>query len=206
MAEERRGGEAQHNSSARQWLYVALIVAGLVIGAFALVNFAPVPEGVQVGRRAPDFRALDLATGDSVSFRERYGGQVTLVNIWATWCIPCRAEMPAMQQLYDRLKDQGFRIAAVSVDEGDTATVGAFTRELGLTFDILHDKSGRIEQVYQTTGVPESFLIDKEGIIVRKQIGEHPWGSPANQRIVAQLLGVDLPPEPPAATPAEVPR
>lgn len=196
MAEAQSGGAAERQSTSRQWFYVAAIVAGLVIGAFALVKLAPVPEGVEVGRRAPDFRALDMATGDTVSLREKYGGQVTLVNIWATWCIPCRAEMPAMQKLYDRLKDQGFRIAAISVDEGDTATVGAFTRELGLTFDILHDKSGRIEQIYQTTGVPESFLIDKDGTIVRKQIGEHPWASPANQRIVAQLLGVELPPEP----------
>ena len=98
-----------------------------------------------------------------------------------------------MQKLYDALKDKGFRIAAVSIDEGSLKDVTAFTQSLSLTFDILHDKSGRIETIYQTTGYPESFLIDKNGIIVRKQIGEHPWGSPANQRIVAELLGVQLP-------------
>jgi peroxiredoxin len=180
-------------TASSQWKWVAIIVGGLILGAIALVKFAPVPEGVVVGKRAPDFRALDVASGDSVSFREKYGGQVTLVNIWATWCTPCRAEMPAMQRLYDALKDKGFRIAAVSIDEGSLKDVTAFTTELGLTFDILHDKSGRIEQIYQTTGYPESFLIDKNGVIVRKQIGEHPWGSPANQRIVAELLGVELP-------------
>jgi len=180
-------------SSTRQWRWVAAIVGGLVVGAIALAKFAPVPEGVEVGRRAPDFRALDLASGDTVSFREKYRGQVTLVNIWATWCLPCRQEMPAMQKLYDALKDKGFRIAAVSIDEGSIKDVTAFAREFGLTFDILHDKSGRIETAYQTTGYPESFLVDKNGIIVRKQIGEHPWGSPANQRIVAELLGVELP-------------
>jgi len=179
------------SDSAKQWKIVGFIVAGLIIGAFALVKFAPVPEGVEVGKRAPDFRALDVASGDSISFKERYGGQVTLVNIWATWCPPCREEMPAMQKLYDALKDKGFRIAAVSIDEGSLKDVTAFTTSLGLTFDILHDKSGRIEQIYQTTGYPESFLIDKNGIIVRKQIGDHPWGSPANQRIVAELLGVE---------------
>ena len=177
----------------RQWRIVAAIVGGLIVGAFALVKFAPVPEGVEVGRRAPEFRALDIASGDTVSFREEYGGQVTLVNIWATWCLPCREEMPAMQKLYEALKDKGFRIAAVSIDEGSLKDVTAFTTELGLTFDILHDKSGRIETIYQTTGYPESFLVDRNGIIVRKQICEHPWGSPANQRIVAELLGVELP-------------
>ena len=189
------------SDSSKQWKVVGAIVAGLIIGAIALVKFAPVPEGVEVGRRAPDFRALDVSTGDTVSFRAKYGGQVTLVNIWATWCPPCREEMPAMQKLYDALMDKGFRIAAVSIDEGSLKDVTAFTSSLGLTFDILHDKSGRIETIYQTTGYPESFLIDKNGIIVRKQIGEHPWGSPANQRIVAELLGVELPATAAAAPP-----
>ena len=187
-------------AASSQWKWVAIIVGGLILGAIALVKLAPVPQGVEVGKRAPDFRALDIATGDTVSFREKYGGQVTLVNIWATWCPPCREEMPAMQKLYDALKDKGFRIAAVSIDEGSVKDVTAFTQSLGLTFDILHDKSGKIETIYQTTGYPESFLVDKDGIIVRKQIGEHPWGSPANQRIVAELLGVELP-----ATAAVVP-
>lgn len=176
-------------SSAKQWAYVAAIVGGLGLGAWALVTFAPIPEGAEVGQRAPDFKALNLASGDSVAFRDAYSGSVTLVNIWATWCVPCRAEMPAMQELYDKLKDKGFRIAAVSIDEGSVADVNAFVTELGLTFDILHDKSGAIERIYQTTGVPESFLVDRNGTIIRKQIGEHPWNSAANQRIVEELLG-----------------
>ena len=180
-------------TASSQWKLVAIVVGGLVLGAIALVKFAPVPQGVEVGKRAPDFRALDIATGDTISFKEKYGGQVTLVNIWATWCPPCREEMPAMQKLYEALKDKGFRIAAVSIDEGSIKDVTAFTSSLGLTFDILHDKSGKIETIYQTTGYPESFLIDKNGIIVRKQIGEYPWSSPANQRIVAELLGIVLP-------------
>jgi peroxiredoxin len=69
--------------------------------------------------------------------------------------------------------------------------VQAFVRELGLTFEILHDQSGNIQRVYQTTGVPESFLLDKHGVIVKKVIGEHPWSSPSNQRIVVELLGGD---------------
>ncbi|HEX9894363.1 MAG TPA: TlpA disulfide reductase family protein [Gemmatimonadales bacterium] len=192
------------SSNGRQWGYVAAIVGGLALGAVLLTKLAPVPDGVEVGRRAPDFKALDIASGDTVSLREKYAGKVVLVNIWATWCIPCRKEMPAMQELYDKLKDHGFAIAAVSVDEGNLADVTAFTSDLGLTFDILHDKSGKIEQVYQTTGVPESFLIGKEGNIVRKQIGEHPWSSPANQRIVAKLLGIELPSES-AVVPAAAP-
>jgi peroxiredoxin len=69
--------------------------------------------------------------------------------------------------------------------------VASFVNELGLTFEILQDRSGAIQRVYQTTGVPESFLLDKDGLIVKKVIGEHPWGSPSNQRLVADLLGGD---------------
>lgn len=176
------------SQSIGQWKWVATIVGALILGAVALVKFAPVPEGVVVGKRAPDFRALDLATGDTVSFREEYAGHVTLVNIWATWCPPCREEMPAMQRLYEALKDKGFRIAAVSIDEGSANDVTAFTNRFGLSFDILHDKSGRMETTYQVTGFPESFLVNRSGVIVKKVLSSHPWDSRTNQAVIEALL------------------
>jgi cytochrome c biogenesis protein CcmG/thiol:disulfide interchange protein DsbE len=175
----------------RQWIAVSAIVAILVLGAFALVRFGPRIEGVEVGKRAPDFSAIRLVQGDSINFRQQYGGHVTLVNIWATWCIPCRTEMPAIEKLYRELGPKGLRIVAVSIDEGNGSEVRSFVEEYGLTFDVLRDPAGRIQAIYQTTGVPETFLLDREGIIVKKVIGEHPWASPANQRIVAGLLGGD---------------
>jgi cytochrome c biogenesis protein CcmG/thiol:disulfide interchange protein DsbE len=176
-------------SQSKQWVWVGVIVAGLALGAGALVAFGPKIEGVEVGRRAPDYTADRLGTTDSVSLREASEGKVTLVNIWATWCIPCRAEMPAMEKLYKTLGERGFRILAVSIDDGSPADVQSFVTELGLTFDILHDRSGEIQRVFQTTGVPESFLLDRNGVIVKKVIGEHPWSSPSNQRIISDLLG-----------------
>ena len=175
----------------KQWIAVIVIVAGLALGAAALVRFSPDNQRVDVGTRAPEFTAIDLATGDSVSLRDRYRGHVTLVNIWATWCIPCRVEMPAMQSVYDSLRTRGFRVAAVSIDEGDATEVRNFAAELGLSFDILHDPSGRIQQVYQTTGVPESFLLDREGVIVKRVIGAHDWSSPVNRQLVERLLDAD---------------
>jgi thiol-disulfide isomerase/thioredoxin len=170
---------------------VLAIVAGLLLGAAALVRFGPKIEGVEVGKRAPDYRAVRLGTQDSVSLHQEAGGKVTLINIWATWCIPCRAEMPAIEKLYRELGPKGLRVLAVSIDEGNAADVQSFVQELGLSFEILHDQSGEIQRVYQTTGVPESFLLDKNGVIVKKVIGEHPWSSPSNQRIIADLLGGD---------------
>jgi len=76
----------------------------------------------------------------------------------------------------------------VSIDEGDPEDVRAFARDLGLSFDILQDRSSRIQQVYQTTGVPESFLLDRKGVLVKRVIGAHDWDSPANRALIDRLL------------------
>jgi cytochrome c biogenesis protein CcmG, thiol:disulfide interchange protein DsbE len=172
----------------KQWILVGVIVTGLATGAVALAKFGPDVERVEVGARAPDFRAIDLATGDSVSFRKHYEGAVTLVNIWATWCIPCRVEMPAMERVYRDLAPRGFKIAAISIDEGSPEDVRAFGQELGLSFDVLQDRSTAVQQTYQTTGVPESFLINRDGVIVKRIIGAHDWSSPVNRALVERLL------------------
>lgn len=172
----------------RQWKLVALVVGILVLGAAALTRFGGTVEGVSVGQRAPDFRAIDLATGDTVSLQERYRGYVTLLNIWATWCGPCRVEMPGMEQAYEALAPGGFRIAAVSIDQGNPEDVRGFGRELGLSFDLLQDRNTRVTQIYQTTGVPESFLLDRNGIIVKRIIGPHDWNSPVNRALIERLL------------------
>jgi cytochrome c biogenesis protein CcmG, thiol:disulfide interchange protein DsbE len=170
----------------RQWAVTGIVVGGLALGAAALTWVAP-DTGVEINRPAPNFRAIDLATRDSVSL-EDYRGSVTLVNIWATWCVPCREEMPSMQRLYDSVGTRGFRIAAISIDEGSPEDVTAFARELDLSFDILHDRSGAVERLYQTTGVPESFLLDRRGVLVKRVIGGHDWSSPANLAAVERLL------------------
>ena len=170
----------------RQWAVTGIVVGGLALGAAALTWVAP-DAGVQINRPAPNFQAIDLATRDSISL-EDYRGSVTLVNIWATWCVPCREEMPSMQRLYDSVGTRGFRIAAISIDEGSPEDVTAFARELDLSFDILHDRSGAVERLYQTTGVPESFLLDRRGVLVKRVIGAHDWSSPANIAAVERLL------------------
>jgi cytochrome c biogenesis protein CcmG, thiol:disulfide interchange protein DsbE len=172
----------------KQWILVGAIVGGLAIGATLLARFGPEVQRVEVGAEAPDFHAIDLATGDSVSLRERYRGAVTLVNIWATWCVPCRVEMPAMEKLHQSLGPHGFKIAAISIDEGSPEDVRAFGRELDLTFDLLQDRSTKVQQIYQTTGVPESFLLNREGLIVKRVIGAHDWGSAVNRALIERLL------------------
>jgi peroxiredoxin len=167
---------------------VGLIVSSLAVGATLLTRYGPDVRQISVGAAAPDFHAVDLATGDSVTLREHYRGSVTLVNVWATWCEPCKIEMPAMQKLYDSLAPAGFKIAAVSIDEGPPEDVRTFGQDLGLSFDLLQDRSTKVQQIYQTTGVPESFLLNRQGVIVKRVIGAHDWNSPVNRALIERLL------------------
>lgn len=167
--------------------------AGLAIAAFAValgLKILPQIRLVGVGSRAPDFHAVDLATGQPRTLAD-YRGKVLLVNIWATWCEPCRVEMPALERLYHLVPDSGFRLVSVSIDKGDTSTVTAFAREFGLTFPILQNKSGDIQDLYQTTGVPESFVVDRNGVIIKKVIGPAQWDGPVNVDLIRSLLHAD---------------
>jgi len=151
---------------------------------------------ILAGSQAPDFTYPALSGGE-VHLAD-LEDKVVLVNIWATWCEPCRDEMPSLQRLYDALKDEkGFEILAVSVDapEGERDDSGnqggnlaSFVHEYGLTFPILHDARGEIRQTYQTTGVPESFVIAKGGVIYKKWTGGTEWDLPVNQELIRRLL------------------
>lgn len=179
-----------------QW--VPVVVAGLVlallIGAGWLIRDRFTP--VEVGSRAPNFTAVDLQ-GRPVSLAD-LRGQVVFLNIWATWCPPCREEMPSMQRLHEELAPEGLRIVAVSIDaaRGKTDPSGraggdlqVFAEEYGLTFDIWHDPSGEIQRIYRTTGVPESLVINRAGVIVKKVVGATDWDSEASMDMFRRLLG-----------------
>lgn len=171
----------------KQWIIVLAVVGVLTAGAVMAVKLSPDIFPVEVGSRAPDFTAADLATGDTVTLAS-YRGQVVLLNVWATWCEPCRVEMPSMERLHQELGPQGLKIVAISIDEAGPDVVREFQRELGLTFQILHDRSRAIERIYQTTGVPESFVLNREGRIMKKVIGAVDWDSPVNKDLVRRLL------------------
>lgn len=171
----------------KQWIIVLVVVGVLTAGAVMAVKLSPDIFPVEVGSRAPDFTAADLATGDPVTLAS-YRGQVVLLNVWATWCEPCRVEMPSMERLHQELGPQGLKIVAVSIDEAGPDVVREFQREYGLTFQILHDRSRAIERIYQTTGVPESFVLNREGRIMKKVIGAVDWDSPVNKDLIRRLL------------------
>ena len=115
-------------------------------------------------------------------------GKVVLVNIWATWCRPCVDEMPSMEKLYQEFKDDNFEILAVSIDALGAEVVGPFMQKYNLTFPALLDSEGTIRQSYQVTGVPESFIIDQQGVLVKKIIGAADWSSPGVLSFFRNLL------------------
>jgi len=174
------------------YFWAIATVATLVLVAWVgRERYKPVLAGVE----APSFTVSAL-DGSPVSLSD-YRDRVVLVNVWATWCLPCREEMPSMQRLYEALRGEDFEILAVSIDapigELDTAgrpggDLAAFAEEFGLTFPILHNPSGDIQRIYQTTGVPESFVIGRDGMIYRKVAGPTQWDLPVNQQLVRGLL------------------
>ena len=171
----------------KQWTIVGIIVAVLTAGAVLGMKLLPEVFPVEVGSRAPQFHAVNIASGDSVSLAD-YRGRVVLLNVWATWCAPCVREMPSMQRLHEALGDSGLVVLAVSVDDGDPAAVRSFYQEYGLSFPMIQDRSRAIERIYQTSGVPESFVLNRDGRIVKKLIGEQDWSSPANRELFRRLL------------------
>lgn len=174
----------------RQWMIVLVVVgmlaAGLGLGVHLLGDeLFP----VSVGSTAPDFHARTVDGPAVVKSLADYRGQVVLLNVWATWCDPCRVEMPAIERLQQRLGSRGLHVVAVSIDDpGQRAAIRTFARTYGLTFEILHDGSGAIEKTYQTTGVPETFIIGRDGVIRKKVIGATDWDSEGNRALIRRLL------------------
>ena len=181
-------------TSRQQWVAIASGAMALVFVVALVIKIRPQMDLLEVGSRAPDFHAVDLATGRPTTLAD-YQGKVILLNIWATWCAPCRVEMPSLERLHKKFAGTDFRVVAVSVDgdpfhlEDSEAPPGimAFANGLGLTFDILHDPSGAIRANYQTYAVPESFVIDREGIIVKKVIGAAEWDGPVTETLIERL-------------------
>lgn len=172
-----------------QWTVVAVVVAVLAAALFAATHFlGDEIFRVEVGSTAPAFTAATLDATPAARSLADYKGQVVLVNVWATWCGPCREEMPSMEALYKEFAPRGFKIVAVSVDEArDAQKVRDFVKEFGITFDVLHDAAGQIQQTYQTTGVPENFLLGADGVIRKKSYTQN-WTSEPNRALVARLL------------------
>ena len=144
-----------------------------------------------VGHRAPDFTLHD-PQGKPVQLSRVVGARAVLLNFWATWCPPCREEMPTMERACRDYQAQGLEILAVSIDAGTETAVAlkvrAFFAELKLTFPAVLDSQGDVVHAYRLRGLPTSFLIDRQGVIRSVEIGYRDWASPESRKKLEALL------------------
>lgn len=142
---------------------------------------------LRIGEAARDFTFPDL-NGKPVSLSDYFGKKVVLVNIWATWCTECRRELPTVQKMYEKFGGEDFEVLAVSIDAAGAKAIIPFMKELGLTFPALMDKTGSIQLLYGTTGVPETFIIDKNGKVAYVEIGAGDWTEHDKQALIKGLM------------------
>jgi cytochrome c biogenesis protein CcmG/thiol:disulfide interchange protein DsbE len=176
----------------QQWGIVAgivLLLAGVLAAGVHFLGDELFP--VSVGSKAPPIEGVTLDGAKTPKKLADYSGKVVLLNVWATWCEPCRVEMPSIEKLHNEFGSQGLAVVAISVDDpGAEPRILDFVKEYGLTFEVLHDPRQVTTRNYQITGYPETFVIARDGTIRRKLIGAANWSSDANRALIRELLGV----------------
>ena len=167
------------------WI-VTLLTLLLLSGCDNSTSEQPLKTVSSESKVAPDFTLMNMQ-GEPVSLSQ-YRGKVVILNLWATWCPPCREEMPSMEGLYQKYKDQGLVILAVSADENGKKAVSQFLQRTPYSFPILLDSDSVVQNAYGVFRFPESFIIDRNGIVVKKIIGGHNWMSGSTFEMINFLL------------------
>lgn len=149
----------------------SLIMAGFLAG---VAHAAPLEEAAREGYRAPRFQLPDLeGTRHSL---QQYRGQVVLLNFWASWCAPCITEMPDLQAVHESFDGLPFSVVAISED-GRIDEAQRFVEGKDFTFPILHDTGQDVSKDYMVRGLPATFLLDTEGVVIRRISGPRDWTS-----------------------------
>ena len=149
---------------------------GVVAACVAVALVGCQRAGPLVGKPAPEFSLADLK-GNAVRLAN-LKGKVVFVNLFATWCEPCRQEMPSMQALYAQLGGKDFEMIGVSADQSGRDVVERFVKTYALTFPVLPDPDLQVADRYQVTGYPETFIIDRNGTVVEHELGPRRWDAP----------------------------
>lgn len=143
------------------------------------------PKVIEIGAPAPNFTLVDRQ-GKTWTLSE-LKGQVVFVNFWATWCPPCREEMPSMQKLYKMLPKDNFKMLAI-LNKDDPALADSFAKKHDLTMPIINDQDNTLGAAYGLTGLPETFIVDKQGILREKFIGLAQWDSPIHVQMLMKYI------------------
>ncbi len=146
---------------------------------------SPLDADKAMNAPAPDFTLRDM-NGNTITLSS-LKGKVVLLNFWATWCPPCKAEMPTMNKLYNEIRGRGLEIIAVSTDNS-LSTIRNYLAKNPLDFPVVHDEKNQLSRQYRVFSMPTTFLIDRNGIIVEKFYGEYDWTDPDVRRQIEKLL------------------
>lgn len=165
---------------------ITIFTVGFIV-LFVSHAFAVAPWEIDelMGNEMPAFSLKDVS-GNTVS-QSALKGKVGLINFWATWCEPCKVEMPSMNNLFMKLKDKGFLVLAVSIDDSDEQ-VKKFVNEHPVDFPVLRNSSVDVAVKYKVFAYPTTFLIDRKGIIRDRYIGESDWLDPKIIKAINKLL------------------
>jgi len=170
-------------------LLLILCAAFLLTGCGEKESSQPVVQdstGTAKGQTAPDFTLTDMQ-GKHVSLSD-LKGKVVILNFWATWCPPCKEEMPSMERLYRQFKDQGLVIVAVNVEKDGRGAVQSFLQRSPYTFPILLDSDAEVQNLYKVFRFPETFILDRNGMVVEKVVGAIDWTSSQAVQLINFLL------------------
>ncbi len=183
-----RAASVRSRPAVRRRLIVTLGGLAILVFAFGMVWLQSSKyEPLVVGMTAPNFSLPDLQ-GKTQRLTD-YRGKVVFLNFWATWCKPCKEEMPSMQVLWDNLKNQDFMMLAVSMDRVTTTKdIPSFVETLKLSFPILTDSWGQTDKRYKLMGVPETYIIDQNGVLREKVIGPRDWTRRESIETIVQML------------------
>lgn len=162
-----------------------LLIFLLFCFSLLITSCGKAPKVAKVGQVAPDFTLVDRQ-GKTWTLSE-LKGQVVFINFWATWCPPCVEEMPSMQRLYSLLPNDKFKMLAI-LNNDDPKRADLFAKKRNITIPILDDQANKIAPKYGLTGVPETYIVDKNGIIREKFIGPAPWDSPGSVQMLMKYI------------------
>jgi peroxiredoxin len=175
-----------------RWKEAVLLLILLVLVAFVAVYFLSREKGRQevkiigVSDKAPEF-SLPAVDGKPIGL-SGYRGKVVMVHFWATWCPPCVEEMPTLDALYRAMKGKDLEVLAISADEDGAGAVTAFMRKNKLTLPVLFDPGGTVASSYGTFRLPETYIVDREGVVRYKEIGARDWSVPESAAIVRNII------------------
>lgn len=170
-------------------ILAALLLAGLSLIVY-FVSRRAVKEKeplVAVGLHVPNLEVVDAVTSRKLSLAD-FKGKVLFINFWATWCQPCREEMPSMEELFKHFMDNKDFVMLTILFRDDPQTGINYLKQNGFNFPVMLDEEGQTARAYGLTGVPETYIVDKEGILREKIIGPYQWDSPEALELISRLL------------------